>query len=477
MRIRHLFVSTVIACLAAFCLFVPNEAGAKMLPVGIDDKSPEVKVDADGNRSVTIELENKTDAPVTAALSPARVRNDCDFRYTTLLRAGKTGSIDVALGNCVKSTPIRVDVEGLPAASLSVVPDEPKVEPEWNRLLEGFGVGLVISLFLVGYGWNRWRRKASCKTGPRQRLEYIESTWSLKENWATDVSAVAAVFTGFFGTAELVKAYAGAQGEAMLAVSTIAAAIALALVGLTPIVLQGTKSYWDEDGSSKSSFTVGGVMLGVLLVLTSVFGQLWALYNVGVKFDLGVSDFVIAIPFALAGVMLMAYAVRSLTELLKQGSTEPPTPPPTPDPVAEVALRVSEAARVIARPLWVQATRNSEEELLRVREQEELLEEAAEAAAGLAKAERALEIAQARLVAADGAERDELRDAVAKAQSKVDRERDNAEEAARRSAEAGGAPPAGAVVVPVPMPADAYELTGPGVESSPPPYQSTSAMI
>jgi hypothetical protein len=458
MKIRHFSVAVMVVCAGWIGVIAAGAAGADILPVEIGDDSPQIKVDDEGNRSVTIELENKTNAPMTAVVIPARERNDCNFRYSTVLRAGKTGSINVALGNCKESTPLTVEVEGSPAVPLPVTPEEPKVKPEWNRLWQGFGGGLIAGFILVLCAWVWWKRGDGGKPGEKRRLEYIKATWSIKENWATDVSAVAAVFTGFFGTTELVKAYAGAAGEAMLAVSTVAAAIALALVGLTPIVLQATKSYWTKDGTPVSSFTTYGVLSGVMLVLASVFGQLWVIYNTGIKFDLGVSELVLAIPFAIAALLLCYYAVTSLRALLVEGTTKPAPLSPAPD-------LVGEAARVIARPLWHRMNRNSERELLRIRRQELLLGAAKAAAENLETAEAALEVARKRLADAPEGEENERGKDFEAARDKVRRERSKAARAAAKSAKSGDLGLAEGAAPDSPLPASAYRLAGPEVSA------------
>ena len=219
---------------------------------------------------------------------------------------------------------------------------KPSAEPlDWQQLW-AFPIALAASILFALALYMYWSVGNSKSTGLFQALDGLGSTWSFKDNWVTNVTAVGALLTGIFGTSSVVKAFLGEEAEASIALATVGGAVALAFVAAGPIVLLATKSYKDVGDPPKrgDAFTVFGLLLAAATVLASAFGQLWVVRATGANLDMaGLEDW-LWVPFGAATLLLIVYAWRVLPDLLARGVEKPAAAP-----------SVMDAAKLIAEVL------------------------------------------------------------------------------------------------------------------------------
>ncbi|HVD40320.1 MAG TPA: hypothetical protein VNC16_04890 [Solirubrobacterales bacterium] len=215
--------------------------------------------------------------------------------------------------------------------------------PDWHELwafLIAFLAALILGVFFFCYCWDPQdyaRRKLN------QPLGSLDATWKFNDNWATNATAAGALLSGLF-SATTAKAFLGENAEALTALATVGGAIALLLVAAAPIVVLATKSYKGSDGSRGDAFTVGGVLLGAVLVLAAAAGQLWVVAYTASELDLGSAGWLVWVGFAVGITILGTYSFRSLKDLLERGTEEKTTEPAAEIEAAKLIVKAIEAA-------------------------------------------------------------------------------------------------------------------------------------
>ncbi len=153
-------------------------------------------------------------------------------------------------------------------------------------------------------------------------LRYLESTWSFKESWASNVTVAAGLIAGIFGSSDVVTNLVGDNGKSSVALATVGAAVAAALVAAGPLIVASSKTKDDY-------LSVGGLLAASAVTLAGGFGEIWVLFRAGERLNLGGWQDAAAVMAVLAGLLLAWYALRSTPAVIRSGQKEPPMPPPS----------------------------------------------------------------------------------------------------------------------------------------------------
>ncbi|HEX2084770.1 MAG TPA: hypothetical protein VHF89_03735 [Solirubrobacteraceae bacterium] len=230
-------------------------------------------------------------------------------------------------------------------------------DPEWDDLVVFpllLGLFLLAALLLFAY----WAMTDDESHSLREPLDQLDATWSFADSWVSNVTVVAALLTGIIGSSDVLTAVVGEEAGGALALATVGAAIAAALIAAGPIALVICKR--------GKAYTVGGMLLAASIVLAGAAGQLWITYRAGASLDLGGAEDYLVYGTALAFGMLFLYGVRSVHELLEAGTTEPKK-------ARKKASDTIVAAWMIVKEL--RRARDDEQEEERVREIDRILED------------------------------------------------------------------------------------------------------
>jgi hypothetical protein len=107
------------------------------------------------------------------------------------------------------------------------------------------------------------------------RLPGITKDWSFKDNWASSASLAAALFTTVFAAADPLKSILGDAGSAKASAIAVAAAASTAIIGSGPLWLTICKRRYERDNGIAADNTIGGVLLGSIVVLIGALGLLY----------------------------------------------------------------------------------------------------------------------------------------------------------------------------------------------------------
>jgi hypothetical protein len=231
--------------------------------------------------------------------------HDCD------LPAGETVGIVLKAGDT--SFPVTAKPQAAP-------------HPVWGTLQVFMWTPLVgLVAVLAGFAW--FRRSP----GPvpddvspvwfAAPLPQLGATWSFKDSWASNVTLVSAVFTGLFGTSDLLKSVTGGEAPSAFAVITLASAIGLALIGVAPLVLQTLRN-------GKSQVLVGGLLISAAIAVGASGGLVIAIARSVSSLITGTAQVAVTVGAVIGCALLLAYAATSVRQNLITGLTPPP--PPTP---------------------------------------------------------------------------------------------------------------------------------------------------
>jgi hypothetical protein len=150
------------------------------------------------------------------------------------------------------------------------------------------------------------------------------------------------VFTGLFGSSDLLKSVTGGEAPSALAVITVASAIGVALVGVAPLVLQTVRN-------DQSQVLVGGLLGSAALAVGATGGLVLAISRSVSALVGGAAQVTVWIGTVVAVVLLTAYAVASVRQNLVVGLTAPPPPAPGPATSTERQSAALEAVKQAVR--------------------------------------------------------------------------------------------------------------------------------
>ena len=193
----------------------------------------------------------------------------------------------------------------------SVEVKAPAAPTKWKYLYAFPGVILVAFLFLA---WAMLRWKAKHKPGEyigdflAEPLE-LGSNWSIKDSWASNLTVIAAVAAGLFGSSDIAGAVFGGTGSPIFALTAVAAVIAVGIAGAAPLAVATLKK--DDD------VTPIGLLAGAVLTIGAAAGELVVL-SLGIrKVDLGGVETPLAVISLVLGLLLLgAYAFRTMDSCL-----------------------------------------------------------------------------------------------------------------------------------------------------------------
>jgi uncharacterized membrane protein len=331
---------------------------ATQTPVTTDSLSPVLEKNDAGAWTTSLGFTNWTSKQIklTAGVSGPSA-TDCRVGLdNAALPAGTHSAVKVTLPTTcnVAKAGIKFSVFATSDANSKVVfavtatPKAASPKPEWSAL-GAFPIALLALLIAAGiYFWKGCRKKNA-------EMKYLEATWSFKDSWVTNVTVAGGLLAGIFGSNDVVTALLGKDAKSSIALATVGAAVAAAIIAAGPLILLSSKS--------KENFvTVGGFLIAAAVTLAGATGELWVVYRSGRKLDLGhYWGFGIA-GLAAAGFALVAlYAVRAIPATIKHGTKAPHPPPPPSDTLV--------AAHLIVRAL------RAEENLEHLRPEEDAVPE------------------------------------------------------------------------------------------------------
>lgn len=278
-------------------------------------QDPVLERHKDGSETVAVSLINLTrkDANVEPKAVPVTTQEGCTAMVESgnVLRPDRQSKVVIKLMDCTipEGDSFRVDlVVDDTRVPVTAAPD-PDPKPNWSLLKNFLWSGLA-ALVLVTATCTWWVWKAGKEWA--RPLKYLDDSWSFKDSVATDVTLLAAAFTGVFGASGVLKAL-GDKTESVLTLATVGSAIGLGLVGAGPFFVQTVR----KDGQ----VTAFGLAVGTVLTMTGTAGLLWVVLLAARDLEMG--DFGEGWLWALAilaSVVLAGYACGNTYHSLDIGS-------------------------------------------------------------------------------------------------------------------------------------------------------------
>ncbi len=181
---------------------------------------------------------------------------------------------------------------------------------EWRALLAfpvALGVcGIAAAVYFLG----------GVKGKLNAPLTQLESSWSFRESWATNVTLAAGLLSGLFGSSEVVTALVGENGKGSSALATVGAAVAASFVAGGSLIVLSSKTKLDEH------LSVGGIIGAAAVTFAGGFGEIWVLFRAGERLDLAGWQNAAGVIAGAAALLLIWYAVRSVPAVLRNGKGE-----------------------------------------------------------------------------------------------------------------------------------------------------------
>ncbi|WP_108345170.1 hypothetical protein [Nocardioides currus] len=360
-------------------LIIGGVLGAAFAPVGLGllatsaagaERGPRVVLDGttataeradDGGSTASVELINTGRARVDLDQDAVEA-GACGVELgTTQLLGLRTTTVDLTLDeDCFDdASEVEVDLDGagvLPPATISAPAEEESV---WTPLAWAAAVGLVVAVGVWSFACetratvdgaqaapsddmidDRERRyvavrdlvtsrlaglrgqvpgwkdcPAPARFGWTAAVSGLEAGWSFKDSWVSNLTVAS---TGFIALATSVDAFTALLGEepkAALRVMTVAGLVSAALIALANTLVKLL-------GTSTTKVSVAGLVASTCLV---VFAATFQVVSVGLGAMSLVSGWADAAAFLLmlaVGTALVAYAHRTLREMLEKGPAD-----------------------------------------------------------------------------------------------------------------------------------------------------------
>lgn len=320
-------VAAMLIALAALAGAAPGWAQEQAL-VLLDAREAKLVEADDGGWTVDVELANLTTDELTLTTQPdgehgrgCRPRLDA----AALPPAERLGVEVTVPGGCKlvdDAFSFEIDADppdsrgGFSLASFPIVAalQEDGDGPSWGALA-AFPI-LLVALGLLGTAW-----LVIEGLGPRKKLSSLDKSWSFKDSWVSNITIGAGLLTGIFGSSEVLTAMLGEEAEQSLALATVGAAVAAALIAAGPLILHGTKA-GDGAGAEAGAFTVGGLLLAGGVTLAGAFGELWVVCVAASEIDLGGAESAVWPAGALAASVLALYAYRTTKATIDSGTQD-----------------------------------------------------------------------------------------------------------------------------------------------------------
>ncbi|HZS16221.1 MAG TPA: hypothetical protein VFC09_16655 [Candidatus Dormibacteraeota bacterium] len=302
-------------------------------PVFIDTPKVTLSAVGGGGWTASLDFTNLTNASVkVTAATPGAHNTQCTLGV-------KPQQLPPAQHSAVTVTvPAACDVgaDGITftvragSASFTIIASNPDAgAPDWLALWAfagAFAAALLLSvILLVVLGCAPWRE-----------LKGLEKTWSFSESWVSNITIVGGLVTGVFGSSSVVKAL-GSGADSAVALATVGAAIAAALIAAGGILVLATKR--------EGEITAGGLLAACSLTAAGAAGELYAVFDSGRFLSLGGWQDRLVYPLAVALALLGVYVVRAMIETLTEGKKDPA--PPQESDMLTAADRIVAALRAL----------------------------------------------------------------------------------------------------------------------------------
>jgi hypothetical protein len=328
----------IVAILAA-----PATVPAVPTPVTVDNAAPALEDKDDENYELDLGITNLTDSDLNLSAAPADPKDtDCALTIDKeTVPAAQHGSPKLTVPKAcdLHDDRIVLKLDATPASGVPITlgitaskPEEPD-QPNWDALIAFIatflGALVLGSAFFSGWPWLYYYRHTTKKArktpggltpegSPElrisQELPGLTDTYNFKESWVSNITAIAALFTGIFASSDVITAFLGEDGKPSLALATVGAAIAAAFTAAGPIFLLSTRK------AKNNRFTVGGLMGAALLTLAGAAGGLYVGYVAVGKLDLGgIEGWPRTAALVLTASLLFLYSFRTLIATLEQG--------------------------------------------------------------------------------------------------------------------------------------------------------------
>jgi hypothetical protein len=301
----------------------PSASSAAPAAVALEEGKPALGRLEGGGWSVKLHLTNLTDRAVRLAAGSVRplTGGACTVQFET----GPTATLKPAQRQLVTVTYsqgcsigsqgalLRLTTIATPAQILAVAaaPSTEPAKPDWE-VLWAFGAALLASAAVL-FAMLLTNERMTFGIG----LTHLPTAWSFKDSWATNVTAGVGIVAAVVGSANVVKAFLGAEAEAAVAVAIVGAAVAAGFLALGALLVQTIK-HVDSEAP-----TAVGFVVGASCTLAGAFGELVTLYVTGTALDLGGWQHRIVWIVIAIGLVLMAYAVVSVRATLELGTQVP----------------------------------------------------------------------------------------------------------------------------------------------------------
>jgi hypothetical protein len=191
---------------------------------------------------------------------------------------------------------------------------------DWEPFI-AFLVALVAGVVLMlGVAVAYTLRKDRSRPKLLDAINGLDKSWTLKDSWASNLTAAGGLIVALLGTSEPLKAVLGDNADATVGAATVAGAAALALTGAAGVIVLTVQK------PGRSDVTVLGLLGGCAVAFGAAGGQIWTLTLVLDAVDLGVGNVILWVAAIGASLLLTFYAAVSVYGLLFAGldATEEP---------------------------------------------------------------------------------------------------------------------------------------------------------
>lgn len=306
----------------AVVLFSLGTVAAAARSVVVDSGEIRLESGADGSYVAKVTLLNLGDSPVYLR---ATAQGDAGSQVTvapSTLEPGRRTEVTLTLGSGT-DVDDGVDIalqynDGTSTTTdtLNAVLAPPSPGVDWGLLFKTFGVGFLVSLFVVvstTFRMRLWKKPF----GFTKTMPYLGTDWSFKDSWVSNVTLGAGVLVGLIGSSSALESIVGSTpGNNVLGFLAVAGTGSAILVTLGPLFLK-------VIGSETEVPTVGGTLVASFVVLGGTLAQISALAWQGAAITLGsIRKGIIAVG-VVVGLVVVWYGTTELRRIVRRGVKHP----------------------------------------------------------------------------------------------------------------------------------------------------------
>jgi hypothetical protein len=283
-----------------------------------------------GGWTVALGFTNLTDDQIALAARPTAEDGGCEPKLDepNLPKAEHSDvTVRIPAGCKVADDGIDLELVATPARGEPVTfpvtaapKPKPDTDPDWEQL-QVFPILLIVGLICLGVA------ALLTRVSPFNGLPYLESTWSFKDSWASNITVAGGLLTGLLGSSDVLDPVFGDDAKPALALATVGAAVAVALAGAGALAALALRK--KADGGARDVFTPFGLVIAGAITVAAAGGELWVVLKAGDELDLGWFGDRLPLATYVLGALLALYAIRSIAATIRAGSTPPPQAPPS----------------------------------------------------------------------------------------------------------------------------------------------------